>query len=297
MVDKELFFDTLLSQDYVFQNDDLFYICGDFDSRCGDEYDYIPGVDCINMRSIIDFTRGSGVRAYCYATGGSGVRAYCYATGGSGVRAYCYTTGGSGVRAYCYATGGSGSVHNSSGICRKLVKQNDKAIQCDECDLWIHTRCTSVDNTTYSKLHNLHNCDPAVECDRCKTWIHNSCAIVSNDEYKNIQATKCTWICPLCDDKNLSSTYLSTSSGIDTKNPVNAITNNRETPSSSICTSDKNRHIYTSKIRMVSINIVGLRRKKLELQAYLQTENPNIVTLQETKINNIITTNEMIQSH
>ncbi|CAG2197576.1 unnamed protein product [Mytilus edulis] len=60
-VDKELFFDTLISQVYEFQNDGLFYICGDFNSRCGDEYDYIPGVDCINMRSVIDFTRNS----YC----------------------------------------------------------------------------------------------------------------------------------------------------------------------------------------------------------------------------------------
>ncbi|CAC5395570.1 unnamed protein product [Mytilus coruscus] len=99
-----------------------------------------------------------------------------------------------------------GPVQNSCGICCKLVKRNDKAIQCDECDLWIHTRCASVDNTTYAKLQNttdqwfcqncvascgicsgnIHNCDPAIECDRCKTWIHNSCAIVSNDKYKNM---------------------------------------------------------------------------------------------------------------
>ncbi|CAC5407445.1 unnamed protein product [Mytilus coruscus] len=58
-VDKELFLDTLLSPVYEFQNDGLFYICGDFNSRCGDEYDYIPGVDCINMRSVLGFTRNS----------------------------------------------------------------------------------------------------------------------------------------------------------------------------------------------------------------------------------------------
>ncbi|CAC5392706.1 unnamed protein product [Mytilus coruscus] len=142
-----------------------------------------------------------------------------------------------------------GPVQNSCGICCKLVKRNDKAIQCDECDLWIHTRCTSVDNTTYAKLQNttdqwfcqncvascgicsgnIHKCDPAIECDSCKTWIYNSCAIVSNDEYKNIQATNCTWICPLCDEKNLSTSYSSTSSGIETNNIFDTLTNNKET--------------------------------------------------------------------
>ncbi|CAC5392724.1 unnamed protein product [Mytilus coruscus] len=181
-------------------------------------------------------------------------------------------------------------------------------------DLWIHNRCTSVDNTTYTKLQNttdqwfcqncvapcgicsdnIHNCDPAIKCDICKTWIHNSCAVVSNDEYKNIQATNCTWICPLCDETNLSTSYSSTSSGIETNNTFDTLTNNKETLSSSKCTSDKSRNIFTSKIRMVSININSLRGKKLELQAYLQTENPEIVALQETKIDKSITTNELI---
>ena len=35
------FYDTLLSNIYKFQNDSLVYICGDFNSRCGDLYDFI----------------------------------------------------------------------------------------------------------------------------------------------------------------------------------------------------------------------------------------------------------------
>ncbi|CAG2237329.1 unnamed protein product [Mytilus edulis] len=45
---------------------------------------------------------------------------------------------------------------------------------------------------------------------------------------------------------------------------------------------------------MVSININDLKGEKLELQTYLQTENPDIVALQETKIDKSITTNELI---
>ncbi|CAC5379980.1 E3.1.11.2 [Mytilus coruscus] len=92
-----------------------------------------------------------------------------------------------------------------------------------------------------------------------------------------------------------NATYVKqTSSGIETNNTFDTLTNNKETLSSSKCTSDKSRNIFTSKIRMVSININGLRGKKLELQTYLQTENPEIVALQETKIDKSITTNELI---
>ena len=40
-IDQDLFFNTLLVQVYEYQNDGLFYICGDFNSRCADEYDFI----------------------------------------------------------------------------------------------------------------------------------------------------------------------------------------------------------------------------------------------------------------
>jgi len=36
-----------------------FFICGDFNSRCGDEYDYIAGIYDVSVRSVLDFTRNS----------------------------------------------------------------------------------------------------------------------------------------------------------------------------------------------------------------------------------------------
>ena len=131
-----------------------------------------------------------------------------------------------------------GPATNSCGICHKLVKRNDKAIQCDDCDRWIHARCTGIDKNTYIKLQksddkwhcsnciapcglcsgSVHNYNRAIECDKYKAWIHTSCATVSDDDYKVIQATNCTWICPTCDTANLS-TFSSSSSGIATSNP------------------------------------------------------------------------------
>ena len=55
-IDHGEFYDTLLYQSFSHCNDELFYICGDFNGRCGDLEDYIAGVDCIPDRDVIDFT-------------------------------------------------------------------------------------------------------------------------------------------------------------------------------------------------------------------------------------------------
>ncbi len=55
--DPEEFFDTLLSQVFMYQQLGVFYICGDFNSRIGYVQDYIEGVDQIPEREVIDFTR------------------------------------------------------------------------------------------------------------------------------------------------------------------------------------------------------------------------------------------------
>lgn len=54
-VDGQQFFDNLLSQIYEFQNHAKIYICGDFNSRCGDLKDFIEGVDMLPCRDVLDF--------------------------------------------------------------------------------------------------------------------------------------------------------------------------------------------------------------------------------------------------
>ena len=44
----------------------------------------------------------------------------------------------------------------------------------------------------------------------------------------------------------------------------------------------------------MSININGIRGKKLELQVYLASEEPEIVAIKETKIDKYIVTNELV---
>lgn len=55
------FYDTLLAGVYLYQEVDMFYICGDFNSRCADKLDYVDGVDNIPGRRVVDHrTNGYG---------------------------------------------------------------------------------------------------------------------------------------------------------------------------------------------------------------------------------------------
>ena len=83
----------------------------------------------------------------------------------------------------------------------------------------------------------------------------------------------------------------SVSSGIESSNPFEVLSDSKELPEN---IPGKRNHKYTNKVSIVSININGLRGKKLELQAYLATESPDIVALQETKIDSSIKSNELI---
>ena len=40
------------------------------------------------------------------------------------------------------------------GLCRKAVTNSFKAIQCDNCDLWIHNRCSGITDSVYQNFQN-----------------------------------------------------------------------------------------------------------------------------------------------
>ena len=47
-----------------------------------------------------------------------------------------------------------GPVKDPCAICQKGCRQNQKAIQCDLCDEWIHAKCIGMNNTEYRELSN-----------------------------------------------------------------------------------------------------------------------------------------------
>jgi exonuclease III len=213
--------------------------------------------------------------------------------------------------------------HNhKGGKCSKIVKNNDNAIQCDDCNKWVHSKCEMIDDQTYKLLgeseenwycsicaancgmcdRKVRNKDPAIQCDKCNLWIHNSCSLVMDQEYKTLQNTDCIWICPRCDSANLSDTLLNTSLDIENRNRFESLRVENNTQDVGI-TKEKNKTKttkkvnYSAKIKIVTININSLRGKSLELQAFLDMNKSDIVAIQETKIDNSISTNELISEN
>ena len=57
-----------------------------------------------------------------------------------------------------------GPAEDLCGLCSKICRRNQKAIQCDECDAWYHAKCMGMSNTEYANL-----CSPST------TWSCTNC--------------------------------------------------------------------------------------------------------------------------
>ena len=163
------------------------------------------------------------------------------------------------------------------GICNKHVNETDKALCCDDCDFWIHASCAEIDQVKYESLQKckekwfcsncaapcgictnlVRNRDSAIECDKCHLWLHTLCAAVPINKYQEIQSTKCTWLCPKCDNKNLS-TDISNQPSLKLHNSFQSLLD--EAPQNPDL---RDNFKFTSSISMLSINIHGLRGKRL----------------------------------
>ena len=67
-VNSDEYFNKLLTQLYMYIDCELVYICGDFNARCGNDTDYIEGVDCIKERHVIDYkinSHGKNLLDFC----------------------------------------------------------------------------------------------------------------------------------------------------------------------------------------------------------------------------------------
>ena len=85
----------MLEQVYAFQNDGTLFVCGDYNSRVGDDSDYIEGVDDVRPRNVLDFTSNGDLLidylvdcGLCMINGHIGITNYCFSPGevGGGLR-------------------------------------------------------------------------------------------------------------------------------------------------------------------------------------------------------------------
>ena len=59
-----------------------------------------------------------------------------------------------------------GPVRFPCGICERAVKVNQRGIQCDGCDVWLHTKCIGMSSKIYQCL-----------AESSATWICSNCGM------------------------------------------------------------------------------------------------------------------------
>ena len=64
-IDANEFFDTLLYQVHMYYKNSVFVLCGDYNSRCSNLDDNIPGVDKFVERDTVDFTLNKYGEVFC----------------------------------------------------------------------------------------------------------------------------------------------------------------------------------------------------------------------------------------
>ena len=54
----------------------------------------------------------------------------------------------------------------SCKICSKSIAKNHKAICCDVCHIWVHTKCNKINAATYNMLQNDETKWFCIECSK-----------------------------------------------------------------------------------------------------------------------------------
>ena len=130
----------------------------------------------------------------------------------------------------------------------------------------------------------------AIQCDNCDMWIHNECSLIAETQYETVNNTNCTWICPKCEFFNFSDSFFGEQVNVETENrfvPLTKVKKDRSSPCGT------NKSSFISGLKFISMNINSIRGKKLELLAFLDFHQPHVVAIQETKIDSSIATSEL----
>ena len=142
---------------------------------------------------------------------------------------------------------------------------------------WYCTNCKADCGLCSSAVLKGHK---AVQCDNCGMWIQNECSFIAETQYETVNNTNWTWICPRCEFFNFSDSFFGEQVNLETENRFVPLTKEKEDRSSSCGT---NKSSFISGLKFISMNINSIRGKKLELLAFLDFHQPHVVAFQETK--------------
>ena len=174
----------------------------------------------------------------------------------------------------------SGDVHQNPGprtpkfpcgICSKACTWKDRAVACDDCDVWFHTSCLGMNSLVY----------------------------------KGLSGNNVSWHCWTCGLPNFSSKFFQSFENLEQKNPFECLQNFssdfghisdfkpsfHSTPTKSDKQrKDKNRSIF----RTLVFNFRSLFSKREELLAIIQEEKPDIIIGTETWLKESVRDSELL---
>ena len=135
------------------------------------------------------------------------------------------------------------------------------------------------------------NCHKAVQCE---LWIHNECSLISQSEYEALETLTAHGFARNVKCLTSRDSYFDTQCNLESPNrfePLVTKVNKYRNPSCS------NKPTSINGLKFANININSIRKKKkkqrLELVTFLDFYKPDVVAVQETKIDETISSVEL----
>ena len=185
------------------------------------------------------------------------------------------------------------------GLCDAPVTWSEKGIICDNCDIWYHAPCISMQS---SECDRLGSTSAGWKCFRCDftnadSSLYHSYNIEVSNSFSTLAShdlnTSVFTTAPLSPNFN-PKLHSSPSSVLDTSiaEPASIRHSSSDQQQNSASASDLPRK--AGNMRYLTINCNGIRNKKAELQNLVSYTSPDVIFLTETKIDATVSSAEFL---
>ena len=149
----------------------------------------------------------------------------------------------------------------SHASCSKLG--DDELLRIESGDgAWYCTNCKADCSLCSGAVLKGHK---AVQCDSCDMWIHSECSFITETQYETVSNTNCTWISPKCDFFNFSDSFFGEQVNLETENRFVSLTKEKKDRSSPCCT---NKSSLICGLKFISMNMNSIRGKKTGIAGF-----------------------------
>ena len=170
------------------------------------------------------------------------------------------------------------------GVCQLVVSWSHKAVACDNCSVWVHKSCASLDSATYDQLENL-----SWKCYCCRSV--NVSSFVYNAYNVNVSNSFAPLAGILDDDGAIPHQVVSPSGVFEPKLHSSTAGPNRlhgnESSTSFPCgssTCTQSLPTTVNNLRIAVVNANSVKGKRAELAELCNSTQPDILVVSETKL-------------